>query len=300
MHTQGMHARAADTTSVLRSFRSPDFRDLVRQALRQGWVPYQRPGGHLDVVNPANGAIVQVSTTAHTGGPVLRPKRREFERAGLVVHRRHQVASGGPNMTESHAFHELPPKVPEAAPEVESLGTHPVVNRTAHRPKGGAFALVGQAEVLTIHGVQVTVVERADGVFIARTPDVAKGKGVRTWSAGPTTGGRDAAVAKATAALAQDLAPEAPPEVVARIPESVPHTNGAASAATWAAVRVDPEDYPLAVALDNLESSIAPALVALEAAGKVDAAALIRAEVATTPVEDELLALWRSVTNRPG
>src|SRR5262245_8727700 len=94
-----------DNAALLRSFRSADFRHLTRAALRQGWEAYLRPGGHVDVVSPA-GAIVQLSMTAHTGGPVLAPKRREFERAGLVLGGHHQTRRA------------LRPVGPGAVPEV--------------------------------------------------------------------------------------------------------------------------------------------------------------------------------------
>ena len=71
---------------VLRGFRSPDFRALARKATEQGWDLFVRGGGHVDCVSP-QGTIVRLSATAHTAGPVLIPKRREFEKAGLVLSR---------------------------------------------------------------------------------------------------------------------------------------------------------------------------------------------------------------------
>jgi hypothetical protein len=204
-------------------------------------------------------------------------------------------------------------------PQVESH--QPVVNREPGKA-GGRFALVGEAEVLTIHGRKVTVQQRADGAWLARTPDLAKGRGVRNWQ---DRGGRASLLAKVDPALA-DIVAEDDARLAAEggrrlpvdlhledalvaesarrtadihlpEPQDLPHHNGGTP--TWAAIRVDPEDFPLAVALDDLEAATAPALAALERAGKVDAAALVRAEVATTPAEAELLRLWRLATNRP-
>jgi hypothetical protein len=62
-------------------------------------------------------------------------------------------------------------------------------------------------------------------------------------------------------------------------------------------VQVDREEYPLAAALSSLEDTVRPALAALQAAGKGDAADLLLQEVLNrTPVEEELLSLFRRVT----
>jgi hypothetical protein len=68
---------------------------------------------------------------------------------------------------------------------------------------------------------------------------------------------------------------------------------------TVIAAFVDPDDYPIARALDDLERAVMPAVLALEAAGKSEAAELIRVELAKSPAEVELLALYREVNQRP-
>jgi hypothetical protein len=69
----------------------------------------------------------------------------------------------------------------------------------------------------------------------------------------------------------------------------------AGSPTVWRAVGLDPADYPTAAALDALHAAAAPAIAALMAAGKTDAANLITAELDLTPTEAELLRLWQTV-----
>ena len=124
--------------------------------------------------------------------------------------------------------------------------------------------------------------------------------------------GRDALVARIERDLLEDrpargeqstgaavnpptAAPTLPPFVAERVPER--YTNGTDPDTSWRAVAVAQAEFPLASALDHLHASVAPALEALEAAGKVDAAGLLRSELALTPTEQELLRLWRRVTH---
>lgn len=90
----------------------------------------------------------------------------------------------------------------------------------------------------------------------------------------------------APAGRAPTAGPDAQP-----LPSTPPSTDDAVAVRASARLQV----YPIAAALDDLDRRVGPAIDALEAAGKVDAAALVRAELAMTPAEVELLALYRAV-----
>jgi hypothetical protein len=133
--------------------------------------------------------------------------------------------------------------------------------------------------------------------------DHTKKSGRRQWM---SKDGRDALVDRINSDLAtgHETRASTPAFVTERIPEPVAAVAQAISDAppksrnggsvSWHAVAVDPEEFPLAAALDDLDAKVMPALAALEAAGKIDAAGLLRAELDMTPVEAELLRLWRA------
>lgn len=307
-------------TDVLRAFRSADFRDLARQALRQGWTAYVRQGGHVDVVNPA-GVVVQLSATAHTAGPVLAGKRHEFERAGLTLGghhrtRRYRRGTAAPKPDGLWAATPSTPEVPTVT-EIPNLPAPdvrwPLLRQVAHENRsgaekaGGKYALKpGTSDVVEVAGYEVTIAERVDGKWLAYTRDLAKVSRRRQFM----DTGRTAILEKVELSLRNDPPVVTPDETVPRPapaprPAQAPKTkaNGAAahpeapagSPTVWRAVGLDPADYPTAAALDALHAAAAPAIAALMAAGKTDAANLITAELDLTPTEAELLRLWQTV-----
>lgn len=290
---------ARDSTGVLPAFRSPDLRDLAREAIRQGGHARLSGGGHVLLTNPATGDRVSLSTTAATSrmGHTLGNSRRSLERAGLLP-RRH------PQRQEV--------RVDAAMPVIESGATH--APRPGAQRAGGKFARTTEVEVQAVQGHRVRLWGRADGMWVAETPEPSTARGLRSWYADsrdaalakvrggidtpprPRRGGR---VAKAdlealvATADAEPVDPESesvamhglPPLVAERVP------------ARFHVVQVDREEYPLAAALSSLEDTVRPALAALQAAGKGDAADLLLQEVLNrTPVEEELLSLFRRVT----
>jgi hypothetical protein len=185
------------------------------------------------------------------------------------------------------------------------------------RHAGGQFALLAPKTHEQIAGRDVLIGHRVDGKWVAETRDDNMKSGRRQWMGADhdnlvariehdlATGapsrigrGKDQPVKAVPAPALNDVptfAAERVHEGGLAVAEAI-RTNG--HAADWHAVAVDPGDFPLAVSLDGLEAATAPAIAALEAAGKGDAAALVRAELARTPAEDELLRLWRQVRGR--
>jgi hypothetical protein len=96
----------------------------------------------------------------------------------------------------------------------------------------------------------------------------------------------------------------AEPTAAPKPSNQAPKANGAAVAdpaafSTWAAVKIIDAEYPIAAALAELDRQVAPAIEALQAAGKTEAAELVRDELAKTPAEAELVRLWNELHNRP-
>jgi hypothetical protein len=274
------------------------------------------------MVNPANGQHVTLSASAQTGyGHTLANTRAAFRRAGLDldVSRRSGRPRGIPATTP------IPEEVPTMATDPTGVDAGLARNtQTLHqagRSAGGAFALKAPKQPHAIAGHRVLIGERMDGKWVAEMRDDSTRSKRRQWM----SEAEDTLVARITRDLEEGRtptvrgprhtehpgrsqaagaeaeppasAPTLPPFVAERVHEQAQaRANGSAGTASWRAVGVDQAEFPLAAALDHLQASVAPALEALEAAGKVDAAALIRAEVATTPVEAELLRLWRRVT----
>lgn len=89
--------------------------------------------------------------------------------------------------------------------------------------------------------------------------------------------------------------PTETPPPAPEVPASERVDEGLTRAAEWSVVRVDPSEFPIASTLSALHDSVQPAIAALIAAGKSDAAALLRGELELTPVESELVRLWAEV-----
>jgi len=184
----------------------------------------------------------------------------------------------------------------------------------AHTQAGGRYSLVSDYEVVHVLGYPVQIAQRVDGAWFAKTVDYRLASRRRQWLAGGghgkdapyTPGDRDALMARIEADLAANPPQTSPttevPQAPAQPAQAAPYTNGTAThaqggeAATWRAVSVDLDEFPLAAAMAALDAALAPALAALDAAGKADAAALVRGELTRTPVEDELVRLYRRVT----
>lgn len=309
------HRAGQSSHGVIRGFRSDAFKALAREAFHQGWDLFARPGGHIDAVSPS-GAIVQMSLTAHTGGPVLDQKRREFERAGLDL--RSKVARRRDDRIA--ARHQAPIDEAPAPRTEEPLMTD---ETTAPEASEAPFARVPGSEVReTIGDRQVLTYLTANGMvwaLVSRPGGSPHGDGrkgfsrkdgdqaaimaeVRAWldNGAPSAGhrARRSDRTRYEGPLTNGHATQAQVDEVPVVPvyEVVAPAPTPAQGPSWRAVGIDPADYPIAVALAALDEAVGPAIAALEAAGKGEAADLIRAEVATTPAETELLTLFREVT----
>lgn len=332
----------AQINSTLRGFRAPELRELARRAVQDGWDMYTRPGGHVDVVNPANGAVVRLSSTGYAGPSQLKPKRHEFEVAGLDLRSKAERRRAArltrlrvvratpplPALTAEPGFGgrsiEVPDMTQQHLPVAEERRPHARLAETHPKYRDGSTVFVSD-EIAVIAGERIRIRGQAGGGLIGWTPPEANMADRKTWSVGT----RDLAKrprtpeqqrAELEAKVRQWVADGKPAPVQisrTRKEPDMPGTNGAApvepddalAAATarasdrtgviWTTARVDPAEYPIASALADLHRSIGPALAALEAAGKTDAASLVRAELANTPAEAELLRLWQELTERP-
>jgi hypothetical protein len=272
------------TRDALPHFRSPELRELAREAIRQGAHTRITGGGHYLVTNPTTGQRVSLSTTAADSrkGHTLGNARRQLERAGLVRPRHRQ---------------EVPVEVRTIS--TQSGGVHSP--RPGAQRAGGKFARVGDVEVLEVQGHRVRLWERQDGQWVAETPWEGTARGLRAWY-GP---GREATMAKLQEGLDTPVevrpharkadAPAAAPEPEARQEEAPVPALAPVPARSYRVVQADAEEFPLVAALDGLDTTLAPALAALEAAGKRDAADLIRGELTRSPLEEEALGLYRRV-----
>jgi hypothetical protein len=182
--------------------------------------------------------------------------------------------------------------------EVHTVSEVPVANRPGAQRQGGRFATVHREEV-EVAGLAVRLSRRADDVWMASIPDTSKVQGRRAWY---SSVGREDVLSKVAASMAaeedQAVAESGARLADVHLPEdaqAVQEVLNGGPLGAWHVVQANPEDYPHAAALDRLDASLAPALAALEAAGKADAAGLLRAEVTRSEVEEELLALYRRV-----
>lgn len=281
-------------SALLRSVQSDMVRDLARRAVDQGWDLYPNGGGHLAAVNPDTGARVTLATSAG-GGHATSNVRAAFARAGLDLRSKAERRRSRRQEVRPMQVRDVTPTVP--APVVPMEAREVQSRPNAPQAAGGKFAMRGPQEVLDVGGFRVVIGERQDGVWMGYTRDLGLRARRRTWY---SSDGRQALLDRA----AQDVA-DRPPVLDAPAPEEEPAPADTVEEATAAVesgplagfhvVQADPEEFPLARALDRLDVSMAPALAALEAAGKGDAAALVRAEVSRTPLEEELLALYRRV-----
>jgi hypothetical protein len=289
--------------SVLRAFRADEYRELARSALSQGWDVYQESGGHVAVVSP-QGHRVRLSVTAYAASGSLAAKRHEFRQAGLDLRSRSERRRTQRQEARTMQVHQVPRT---EVPDVTPTGTREVVRRNTPRPAGGAYALQGELETLDVGGFAVALGQRADGTWTAYTRDRSRRGGRRSWYAQDRTalldrvypsiatepprleGPTKPSKAQEALAAAAPQAPEPEPEPEPEAPRQLPRPS------TFHVVQAAPDEFPLAAALDQLDTVLAPGLVALEAAGKRDAADLVRAELVRTALEEELLALYRRV-----
>lgn len=222
-------------------------------------------------------------------------------------------------MTEQEA-----PTTPEPEATAEAVLNHP-----GGQSAGGKYAVVA-AETVDLNGTPLRIRTRADGQLwgwiadprvkggrrafvstkgdraevIARATEVVEGRGpapkvVRRRKAS----GAATPTNPETPATTPETAPSDPEPVIGdrHAPEPTERRNGGPrpSGGVWAAAYVDPADYPVARALDELDRLVVPAIEALRAAGKADAAELVKAELGRTPAEEELLRLYQEVMSRP-
>lgn len=262
--------------SVLRAFRADEFRELARMALAQGWEVYPEHGGHVAAVCPTTGRLVRLSVTAYAAHGVLEAKRREFAQAGLDLRSKAERRRAHRQEARMHVHLVQGSGVPP----VTATAAHPFLDSGETRPDSrgrrrrvcacGAVQNAPQHRVQPVAAVQVPLPEPEPEPVPPPAPD-----------------------------------PEPEPEPVPE-PDAVVTVwpNGSATVeegrldrvqAAWHVVRAEPGEYPLAEALDHLDTALAPGLAALEAAGRQDAAELVRAELVRTPLEEELLALYRRV-----
>lgn len=286
--------------ALLRAFRSDELRDLTRLALHQGWDVYRRSGGHVSAVNPSTGAQVVLSVTGYVTGHTLASKRHEFARAGLDLRSKAERRRLRQEATTVHVRNVDPA-------EVTALGTRaPQVRPNAHQSQGGKYAMRGPQEVLDVGGYRVVIGERADDTWIGYTRDLGLRARRRTWYSGE---GRQALLDRITADVAErpPVVAEAPapepeatesewPGLAEHLDPDVDQAPASNRPSSIHVVMAEAQEYPLASALDALEATVAPAMAALEAAGRQDVADLMRAELAPrTPVEEELVRLYRRV-----
>lgn len=357
--------------SALRSFRTDVLRDLARRALEQGWDAYRTGGGHVRLVNPTSGAMVELSTTANgrahgqenvrqalmRAGVDLRSKaeRRRDERARARLTSPRTTQETTPMMADPIPAEQAPEPATTAEPTTTTTTTDddPPVRPFARldekkltigdrevltwRTAGGqAWAMVaapggtpysagrkgfsaqeaqgGMAEVMRrVHGYiergEVPHAGRGGSRYDASGAQRPRG-GITVRQATPDELERAFGPTNGANGYPTTTADQATPRTAAQseVPSAGPDPSSAGPAVppagqddeVWVSARPDPAAYPIAHNLDLLDRRVGPAIEALEAAGKTDAAALIRAELATTPAEAELLRLYRELMDRPG
>lgn len=277
-------------SALLRSVQSDLVRDLARRAVAQGWDLYPNGGGHLAAVHPVTGAQVTLATSAG-GGHATENVRAAFRRAGLDL--RSKAERRRSRRQEVH-----PMQVRDVTPAPPPLPVVPIPEAEDRR-RGRLPTNLASREALDIGGRRVVIRQGTGGRWSASTRDAAYKTGRRSWAGLD----RDAMVDRIARDLAEEAAAEeaAVEESATRLadvhlpdPEAVAAVEGGPLAG-FHVVQADPEEFPLAAHLAALDAAVAPALAALEAAGKVDAAGLLRAEVERSPLEEELVRLYRRV-----
>lgn len=252
---------------TLRGIRSDRIRALARQAIEQGFT-LRQDHGHPALV-ASDGQRIWFSGT-NVGGRGDRNFRAELMRHGFRPPDRSEVAT----MQAEPTKHAVPG------------------GGFTFAPKGKSIA----ADDVIIGGQPFRIRTNADGSVNATTLRRPK---QRSWQS------KSGDVLRLRRTLADFAASVEPWET----PMPDGYVNGSAGPARSPEVQtpvevITPElaveleqhtagDYPIASALDNLERVVGPAILALEWVGKNDAAALLRSELAMTPAEVELLALYR-------
>lgn len=275
-------AQAYAPTPLLRAVRSDQLRGLVRRAVDQGWDLYANGGGHLAAVNPTNGARVVLSMTTNGTGHALGNTRQAFARAGLDLRPKAERRRALRQEARPMQVHDVTPTAPAPVTPLETEAPNPRAGQGGKA--GGKFARSGPTERLDVGGYLVRAWPRADGTWVAETPDLSKSRRLRSWYGQD----RDQLLARVAEGIAED-----PPRLVPAADEV--HVTTAQGLAADMAATPEPVEYPLAAALDALDAALAPGLAALVAAGRTDAAELVRAELTRSPLEDELLRLFRRV-----
>ena len=302
----------------LRGIRSDRLRELAHDAIEQGFAIVQSGSGHPMLVSPEGRRVWFSSSTSSRDFHGLANARAALIRAGYVPPERRgrqsRPASPPPDIEVVRQDDEpitredqMPSQHPylETKPKVADRGGYTFVS------KGKAVA----AEDVFVGGQPFRIRTNADGSLNVTT---LRRRGQRGWQ---RKDGDRAALIRTVAGWVRTVEPWEDP-----MPDTA-YTNGHAAAELGAlpasaeaiadalevepepvveprssvviAAFVDPGDYPIARSLDELERAVEPAILALEAAGKSDAAALVRGELAKTPAELELLALYREVNQRP-
>ena len=320
-------------TAALRAIRSDGMKSLARQALAQGFGLEWNGSGHPVLVSP-DGTRVGFSATKRNNYHAVANVKSALVRAGFdpsatTARARRAMASAargsGSSMPSPDPITSAVERVMldeprlEVPPMTDATVDAPVdapetVKHKQYRPAGGKYVYTS-AETLDLDGTPFYVRHRTDGQVAGFLHDDRVKSGRKVFA---RKDGDQSAIVEAARAYIAEGRPEprrvgaetaASPaktghdaaEAPALAVDTAKRPNGASggSRGVWAAAYVDPDDYPVAAGLDELDRMVAPAIEALLAAGKADAAELVRAELKRSPAEEELLRLYQEVMNRP-
>ena len=307
-------------TTTLRGIRSDKLRDLARDALDQGFRIDQTGSGHPVLVSPSGDRVWFSTSTSSRDFHGLANCRAGLIRAGYVPRDRRPKGPLEPSRQEVEMIQPTTKRGDER-------GGFTFVSR------GRAVS----AEDVTVDGQPFRIRVNGDGSINATTLRRSKQRSwqrkdgdrdelVRTlatfvqtvdpWEV-PTIEPERKPYVNGHARAEVDVPPTPEPEPTPEpTPDPTPEPEPAPSSteSDWPGLDehvdrprtsvvvsafVDLAAYPIAIALDELDRIVSPAVEALEAAGKPDVADLVRGELAKTPAEAELLALYREVMSRP-
>jgi hypothetical protein len=323
----------------LRGIRNERLRSLAEDAIGQGFRVIQTGSGHPVLASPSGErvwfstsasdgyhVVANVRASLMRAGYIPRDRRGQKATPPVAVEDRgpavDELHSEDEQMTQpGHAFVGEKPKVATAggytfASKGKSVDAADVI--IGGQPFRIRYNADGSANSTTLRrspqrswqsrGGDLARLRASMAAFVAENggweppmpdteiPGPMNGHATDAELAEVVSAARARAVVETTARAAKA---EPEPRVDEPEPAAEDDAPGGDAGGVWVSAFVDPGAYPIAKALDELDRAVGPAILALEAAGKADAAGLVRSELARTPAEAELLALYREVNNRP-
>ena len=205
----------------------------------------------------------------------------EYRRGGALF----QIAGAARGPAAVEAFDSSTAVAVMDKPEAAPVADFPVV-QTISVPgnglekAGGRFKLRGPQDVVNVDGYLVTIGERVDGNWVAKTPDLSKMSRRRQWM---DQNGRERLLARVQADLAKD-----PPQLPGQATEPAELPIAELVKSTTA----DFTSFPLIADLFGKQRRYRAMLTEAESLGDEDLQLVLMSKIELKPLEKEIIAYW--------